>query len=163
MFNKYYKQLCLHAYLIIQHEAEAEDIVQETFIYLWKNNKFNDISGSLNAYLTISVKNACFNRIKKAKQQQDVTSLYAENEYDISDYLLKENANELENKYLEMQTAIEELPAQCKRLFKLVYIEKKKYSEAAAIAEVSVNTVKTQLKVAFVKLREILIKKEKKE
>jgi RNA polymerase sigma-70 factor (ECF subfamily) len=55
-----------------------------------------------------------------------------------------------------VQTVIAQLPEQCKRIFELVCVEGNKYQDAAVIAGVTVNTVKTQLRRAFSKLRESL-------
>jgi RNA polymerase sigma-70 factor (ECF subfamily) len=55
-----------------------------------------------------------------------------------------------------VQGVIAQLPEQCKRIFELVCVEGKKYQEVAVIAGVTVNTVKTQLRRAFTRLRETL-------
>lgn len=49
---------------------------------------------------------------------------------------------------------IEELPFQCRVIFKLVVLEEMKYQEVATYLDLSVNTVKTQMKIAYKILRE---------
>ena len=51
---------------------------------------------------------------------------------------------------------IEELPFQCRVIFKLVVLEEMKYQEVATYLDLSVNTVKTQMKIAYKILREKL-------
>ena len=51
---------------------------------------------------------------------------------------------------------IEKLPLQCKAVFKLVVLEDMKYREVAEALDISVNTVKTQVKIAYKTLRESL-------
>lgn len=62
----------------------------------------------------------------------------------------------LQQVYLRMNAAIEELPQQCREIFRMVHLEKRKYKEAAELANVSVNTVKTQVRIAMGKLRDAL-------
>jgi len=51
---------------------------------------------------------------------------------------------------------IENLPLQCKVVFKLVILEDMKYKDVADSLGISVNTVKTQMKIAYKTLREKL-------
>lgn len=51
---------------------------------------------------------------------------------------------------------IDKLPFQCKIVFKLVVLEEMKYKEVADSLSLSVNTVKTQMKIAYKTLRENL-------
>jgi RNA polymerase sigma-70 factor (ECF subfamily) len=158
LFDKYYKRLYLQACLMVQHEGEAEDIVQEVFIYLWQNNKFDTITSSLNAYLSSCVRNACFNHIKKKQAIQPDRLQVPDDEYSVSEYLLREDAAELDRRYNQMKNAIEQLPPKCKQVFTMVYLERKKYEETAKMLNLSINTVKTQLRVAFEKIKQMIVK-----
>ena len=53
--------------------------------------------------------------------------------------------------------ALNELPAQRQKAFKLVYMENKKYQDAANEMRLSVNSIKTHLKLAVKMLQEKLI------
>ena len=61
-FESYSERLYLYALGFVGNRAEAEDIVQDTFIYLWVNRAKITHSGSLYAYLSRSVKNSCIDR-----------------------------------------------------------------------------------------------------
>jgi RNA polymerase sigma-70 factor (ECF subfamily) len=149
LFAQYYKSLCMQAYLLVKDKGDPEDIVQEVFIYLWKNSKFEQVHSSLGAYLSTSVRNACLQYLEKTQKLETLDLDYA------AHAILPEehDPEELELKYKEMEMAIAELPEQCRVLFQMVHLEKKKYQEVADLMGISVNTVKTQLRIAMNKLR----------
>jgi RNA polymerase sigma-70 factor (family 1) len=152
LFQKYYKSLCIQAYLLLQDEGEAEDLVQDVFVKFWQERKFEVIQQSLGAYLTTMVKHAALNLLKYKSRLNKKERSYQERIAIIE----STNVMEIQEMATMVQSVIAQLPEQCKRIFELVCVEGKKYQEAAAIAGVSVNTVKTQLRRAFAKLRESL-------
>ena len=56
--------------------------------------------------------------------------------------------------------AINSLPVQCREILVLVVFEEMKYSEAAEKLGISINTVKTQMRIAYRELRKKLSKDE---
>ncbi|SMO56268.1 RNA polymerase sigma-70 factor [Solitalea koreensis] len=154
LFDKYYKQLCLQAFILLDNSEEAEDVVQTFFLKLWQEKQYHQIETSLKAYLKSAVRNACLNRIKQRKS-------FTEGSIEDASLLADENSdNVLENKELQNQIekALSSLPDHCRKIFTMVALENKKYQEAADELGVSINTVKTQLKRAFSKMREQMIR-----
>lgn len=152
LFKKYYKLLCLQAILILEDKAAAEDLVQELFVEVWDKKVYRQISQSLKAYLYRSVRNRCFNEIKKNKTVTRRLEDYRE-------YRQKRiEPARLEQRELtaNIHNVLQELPSQRLRAFTLVYMENKKYQEAADEMGVSINSVKTHLKLALQVLRERL-------
>ena len=49
--------------------------------------------------------------------------------------------------------AVEELPERCRLVLKLVVLEDMKYAEVAERLDISINTVKGQMKIAYRELR----------
>jgi RNA polymerase sigma-70 factor, ECF subfamily len=152
LFQKYYRTLCIQAYLLLQDEGEAEDLVQDVFVKFWQERKFEVIQQSLGSYLTTMVKHAALNLLKHKSRVTRKEKTYQER----IDIIENTNVMELQEMAHMVQGVIAQLPDQCKRIFELVCVEGKKYQEAAIIAGVSVNTVKTQLRRAFSRLRESL-------
>lgn len=152
LFNKYYEKLCVQAAFITGDTTVAEDIVQQAFIKFWEQQGDNKVETSLISYLTSMVRFGAVDFIRKEKSMERRLKDYDPFKEGPGD----KDAIELAELSREMNRAIEELPGQCKALFKAVYIEGKKYSEAAEEAGISVNTVKEQLRRAFRKMRERL-------
>ena len=74
-FDLHYKSLCYCAGRLIQNDTEAEDIVSNCFVKLWKSEREVKSNESIKAFLYISCRNACFNylrdlKVKTALQQE---------------------------------------------------------------------------------------------
>ena len=155
-FEKFFKEnyhlACLVALRYLNDEQEAEDIVQETFLYLWEKRAQIKIHQDLKQYVLRAVKNRCINYINRQKQLLQIS----EKEIDIS---LNENPNDnysQEELAMQISKSIEELPPQCKKIFMLAYLENLTYNEIAETLQLSKNTIKTQMGIAYKYLREKL-------
>lgn len=152
LFKKYYKVLCLQANHLLENEVEAEDLVQELFIAFWDKKIYRQVEHSLKAYLYRSVRNKCINKIQKLKVLKQKKQKYK------AFSIRKQDATWVDDREFPtgIYTVLKEFPPQRLRAFTLVYMENKKYREAAEEMGVSINSVKTHLKLALQVLREKL-------
>jgi RNA polymerase sigma-70 factor (family 1) len=153
VFKKYYKALALKAYLMLENQMEAEDLVQNLFISMWEKSQFLSVNTALKAYLFKAVHNQCLMVLRRRKSHQQRLDEYTHTlELATAIEFSSDTANE------EMiQYALEDMPAQRQKAFQLVYLEDKKYKEAATEMGLSVNSVKTHLKLAVKMLQKKLI------
>ncbi|MGV8090542.1 MAG: RNA polymerase sigma-70 factor [Mangrovibacterium sp.] len=150
----YYPRLLLFAIKLTGNKEESEEIVQDVFIRFWLKGSYSHIKFSIKAYLFRSVHNACLNYLKKAKGKE--TNSYAESVFvnetiEFCDPLL---LDELET---AIQKTVEELPAQCKKVFLLHRDEQLTYREIAENMNISVKTVETQISRAIKVLKKSLV------
>lgn len=157
VFNHFYKGLVIYANNFLFDQEASEDAVQEVFISLWENAKNIEIKTSLKAYLYAMVRNKCLNYLKLVKITDDL------NVIDLNSMLVLEEDLDLiseEEKtilYHHILKIVETFPESMQQVFKLKFIENYKYEEIADEMGISVNTVKTQLKRAKVKISESLV------
>lgn len=150
-FQEYMELLYYRALGYVKDPAVAEDIVQEVFIRFWDNRHKLDISTSVPAYLSRSVVNSC----KDHLDHLDVHRRYEE-EYKSAntlEFMDNPDAEELEALRERLNVFIDSLPEKCREIFILACVEGLKYREVAERLDVSVNTVKTQVKSAYTKMR----------
>lgn len=159
LFDSYYSMLCLVAYDMVKSKHLAEEIVDDVFFNLWQKRNSIEINKSIRAYLVRSVKNRSINWLEQTKTERLVMA----NAYDVSlfDEILWDNEYPLGNLLeRELQKKINEavlsLPEHCRQIFLLNRNEDLTYEEIAEKLSISVNTVKTQMKIALAKLREAL-------
>lgn len=155
-FNSYVDQLCNYAFGFVRCKEAAEDIVQDAFIYLWENRAKIAYTGSVYAYLCRAVKNSCIDY----KLHEKVEERYRQ-EMMMSGEVDADEDDNFEELYERLQSIMETLPPKCKEVFVLGCIESMSYKEIADQLDVSVNTVKTQMKTAYKKIKDELGDKDK--
>ena len=142
IFNTYYASLCFFAERMILDKQEAEDIVEETFVKLWRLHANFETMQNIKAFLYITTKNACLNYIKQSdrtnKQQSDLQYMLAQQEDHVLNSLTKAEV------LREVHAAIESLPPQCRKIVRLSFLEGLKNQEIADRLNLSINTVKNQ-------------------
>jgi RNA polymerase sigma-70 factor (ECF subfamily) len=136
-----YYPLCHFADGLLNDVPAAEDIVTEVFVVLWRKHGDFKTLQNIKAFLYISTRNACINYLKKLQRDSEMRSglsKYLSDEY--SEFALNEmiRMEEMQQVY----EVIESLPCQCRRIFKLCYMEGVKNPEIAEKFNISVNTVK---------------------
>jgi RNA polymerase sigma-70 factor (ECF subfamily) len=152
VFRDYYKPLVRYGTTFLKDSDEAEDIVQQVFVSLWEKRTQLDIHTSIRAVLYKSVQNACLNKIKHLKIRNNYTEeLKATVAYeDSSD---PAQVNELNER---IRVAMETMPEQCGRIFKMSRFEQLRYQEIADQLGLSVKTVENQMGKALKIVREEL-------
>lgn len=153
LFQKYYTTLCRYSEGFVGNKAQAEDIVQDTFIYFWEKRCRIELKVSVISCLYTAVR---FRSLRALENQVRLQRHYPR----LSEYLgnlLDSDYSEEEEKEIEkIRTVMQELPPQCLKVFVMSTLEGKKYSEIAAELSISVNTVKTHITKAYKIIREQL-------
>src|ERR1044071_699800 len=158
-YKLHFRPLCYFAERLTNNKHEAEDIAAETFAKLWKIRENFDSPTNVKAFLYISVRNACLNYIKFIKRQnqaqKEMLYLATDSEEDET-FLLEVETSVLHHIYEE----VENLPAQCKKIFKMIFFEGMSTAEIAEALKLSPNTVLNQKARAYRLLRVVLLKKQ---
>ena len=155
VFKTHFKRLHAYAFTILRDEVEAEEMVQQVFFKLWERNESLSLTGSVSSYLYRAVHNESLNYIKhqKVRSNHQLHVAYSmKNE--VEHPAKKVMAGELEKK---IQTALNELPEQCRTIFQMSRFDELKYREIADKLGISVKTVENQMGKALKLLREKLV------
>lgn len=151
LFRLHYRALCAFAVQYVKDIDRAEDLVQDLFFRLWLDRGKLTITSSLKAYLFASVRNRCLNAVKS---QGRVRAL------DEKDDGVLEEDERSEDEHTEriarVHAAVEALPEERRKVFKLCRFEGMKYQEVAERMGISVKTVENQMGKALKTLREEL-------
>ncbi|WP_222101987.1 RNA polymerase sigma-70 factor [Fluviicola chungangensis] len=152
VFRDYYKPLVRYGNTFLKDSDEAEDVVQQVFVSLWEKRTEWEVHTSIRAVLYKAVQNACLNKLKHLK----VRHAYAEDlkaatiPGEVSDPVQVNELNE------RIQQALESMPEQCGRIFKMSRFEQLRYQEIADQLGLSVKTVENQMGKALKIVREEL-------
>ena len=156
LFHQYYQWLCLQVYKITEDWHASEDIVQDFFVKCWQNRASIQIRETFGGFAVVSVRNAALNYLKKEstrlKHETASFSTFSGEEMPSPVSV----PDETEQRYLQIITAINNLPEQRRKAFILSRQHNKKYAEIAVELGISVNTVKMHLRLAYQELRNVL-------
>ena len=146
VFRRYYEPLCFFAARYLHDIQAAEGIVQDVFVRLWESRETLGIQSSLKSYLYASVRNACLNHIK---HENFSTSL--DDEVERPDTAAAQPDIQVESAELAeaLEKAMSALAPKCRQIFAMAKYDGLSYEEIAGILNISINTVKTQLKRAL--------------
>ncbi len=147
LFRSWYARLTLFAYKFLSDKQEAESIVQMVFIKYWEKRKELKIE-SLNNYLMTAVRNSCLNELKRKHHFYPV-----EEQFNIADIGDEEGFDE--ELMGRVESAINEMPPQRQKIFKMGRFEGLKYKEIALRLGISPKTVEVQMGKALKTLREL--------
>lgn len=154
IFHQHYSRLYNYLLLIFRNQLLVEHIAQDIFIYLWENRKTIRIKTSLESYLYSAGRYQAINHLRDARRHERINLRIAET----YDNAVQSPFTILESKELEkiIEDAISTLPERCQQIFRLSREEELQYKEIAEVLHISVNTVETQMGIAFRKLRQAL-------
>lgn len=156
-FDKIYHAYSPGMYAIalryVKDEDQAKDVLQNSFIKLYKSRDNFDPSGSIGAYIKRITINTALDEIRKSKRFESIDETMVLSESD-DEFELENDSNQ---NYEQLLALIQELPDGYRMVFNLFVFENLKHKEIAEYLNISVNTSKTQLLKAKRMLKERLL------
>ena len=140
LFRRYYTGLLFYATRLVG-EDDAEDIVQDVFVEVWRRQDTVEVGEQIQAFLYRSVYTKAINLLKHRAVAENYNA-----EARIENRELR----------LELHRAIGELPDKCQEVFKLSYLHDMKNKDIADVMGISLRTVEAHMYKALKFLRERL-------
>jgi RNA polymerase sigma-70 factor (ECF subfamily) len=152
LFREYYRPLVVYAMKYVRDADAAKEIVQEFFVRLYEKRSSLVIDTSLKSYFYRSVYNSCINYITHMEMRnRHIRNLAMQSENEFSDDQVA--LIELQNRIYK---TVENMPDQCRRIFKMNRFEGLKNEQIAVKLGISKRTVETQISKALRILRKKL-------
>lgn len=154
LVNNYKKQLYFYLWKICGDKMTAEDLFQETLIKVWKGmSRYNEENKFSSWFFSIAHNVAMDNHRKNKKRNNVMTMDDLPEQSDNVTPVTQLDASELKRL---INSAVEELPVQQKRVFLLRQHGNMKFKEIANITGESLNTVLAHMNYAVKKLRKVI-------
>jgi len=154
LYNQYHQPLYHYVLRFVKSPAIAEDVLQDVFLKIWEIRSRIDPELSFKAYLYRICRNSVLKLLKKIAVDENlrvqVMQQFAQSIADADLKLLWQQYEEL------LHAAINRLPPQRQKVFKLCREEGKTYEQVAAELGISRNTVKEHMVLAMKAIREHL-------
>ena len=156
LYNKYKNKIEYFIYNIVKDYQKAEDLAQETFIYVMQDIIKENCS--FKYYIYLKAKYLALNYIKHENKRNEIAEKYLFNkderaEKDIFEIISKEETKK------ELLESIEQLDEKYKNAIYLTNIEELSYKETSKILGETLQNTKKLVYRGKIKIRNILIKK----
>lgn len=154
LVREYQERIYWHIRKMVIDHDEADDLVQEVFIKVWKNvDKFRE-DAKLYTWIYKIATNECLTFLTKKKRRFFLPIGDVENELSGK---IDSNSNITGDEIqLKLQKALLKLPNKQRIVFNMKYFDDLKYVEIAEITETSVGALKASYHHAVKKIEEIL-------
>ena len=155
LFQCYYQPLCQYVYSLLEDKDDAEDVVQELFLKLWKDRGRIVITESASSYLYRMAKNMSLN-FKRSK----ITMESLNENPDLANLTYEETSLETDEFRIALIDCMNQLPKRSKEVLVASRVKGLKQQEIADTLSISVKTIKNMLWISLRKLKECLAEKQ---
>lgn len=143
---------------LIPNYEDAEEIVQETLIRLWRKKETIDSSGNVPSFAMKVAKNLCLDKMRSKHYKKNKVN-FDDLAYEIpSKDAPIEKALEYKDAAAHVFEIMETLPEKWKILIQLRDVEGLSYAEIQEVTGYEVNVIKTTLSRARKRIKENLLK-----
>lgn len=137
-------------------EAEAEEIAQETMIALWrKADRFDPATSGAVAWIYTIARNLRIDAVRRGRRAERMLQ-DIEAEYRPEPAESTESAFSRSQEAGHIELALQRLPAQQSEIIRLSFLEERPHSEIAGLLGIPLGTVKSRVRLAMNRLRELL-------
>ena len=155
LYRHYYQALCNHAIRFVHSKSIAEDIVSEIILQFYVKGTFKGVLSSYRAFLYKSVRNKAYNYIRlEANRSVELGKTYDGNSDAVSQQ--PDSIIQYEELCQEVESALNSLPAKCRKIYLMHRFEDMKYSEIAELLQLSPRTVEVQIRKASQFVKKVL-------
>ena len=151
LYNAFADKFFHFAYAIVHSKETAEEIIEDVFIKVWQKRSHIATIENLVFYLFVTTKNISCNYLRKYNRKKNICL----DELSLPYYYINVSPEDLliTSETLQgINKAINELPPQCRIIFKLVKEDGLKYKDVAALLNLNIKTVENQMGIALKKL-----------
>jgi RNA polymerase sigma-70 factor (ECF subfamily) len=140
---------------LMQDRSEAEDVLQEAFVSVWRRaNRYNSSLGGANTWLTAVVRNRAIDKLRQRREATNTDPLEFERLPDAShgpDARAMASAD-----YLRLERCLEQLDPKYSRSVRAAFFTGATYKELAERGQVPLATLKSWIRRALQQLRTCL-------
>ena len=156
LYERYSGVALAVAYRALEDRAQAEDVVQEAFLAVWRRGATFDVArGSVKAWLLTIVRNAAIDRKRgRCRHQHDEVSI-EDHAYRLSGQdLWADVARQLDRE--QVRAALAQLPAAQRATIELAYFGGLTQAEIAAQTGEALGTIKSRARLGLRRLESAL-------
>lgn len=157
LYDRHAPALLALARRILTGSADADEVLQETFLHVWNNAaRYDPGRSSVSTWLVLITRSRAIDRLRSRKVVERVHE--AAHQENLGDHASPEGVESvfLRERRQRVKAELEKLPPEQRQVLEMAFYDGLSQSEIAARAEVPLGTVKTRTLLAMKKLRSAL-------
>ncbi|WP_293871271.1 sigma-70 family RNA polymerase sigma factor [Flavobacterium sp.] len=154
LYDMYSKSLFSIITNLMNDREEAEDVLQEVFVKIWKNiDSYNESKGRLYTWMLNIARNSTIDKLRSKGFNNSKKNLSSDNFVHLLD-----DSNKLTNRIdsIGLKEFVNKLKPKCIKLIDLLFFKGFTQQEASEELEIPLGTVKTQNRMCMNDLRNFL-------
>lgn len=158
LLNKYQQKIYWHIRRIVIDHDDTDDLVQETFVKVWKNLANFRSDSQLYTWLYRIATNESITFLNKKKLKNNISLDDVGSE--LAETLTSSSYFDGDKIQRKLQEAILTLPEKQRLIFNMKYFDDMKYDEISEVLGTSVGALKASFHIAVKKIESILINQD---
>ena len=156
IIKKYQEKIYWHIRRLVVSHNDADDVLQNVFIRMWKGLEFFREDSQLYTWLYRIANNECLSFLEKQKKNKAV-SLDAMKDEGLSFKVKSEEQFDESKLEWKLQLALQSLPEKQRLVFSLRYFDEMPYEEMSRILETSEGALKASYHHAVKKVESFIL------
>lgn len=158
LLKKYQQKIYWHIRRMVIDHDDADDLVQDVFIKVWKNLLSFRNDAQLYTWMYRIASNECITFLNKKKQKNNVP--LDDVAYELADTLADSSYFNGDQAQRKLQEALLTLPEKQRLVFNMKYYDDMKYEEISDVLGTSVGALKASFHLAVKKIEAFLLSKD---
>ncbi|HEY4322807.1 MAG TPA: sigma-70 family RNA polymerase sigma factor [Mucilaginibacter sp.] len=158
LLKKYQQKIYWHIRRMVIDHDDADDLVQDAFIKIWKNLGGFRSDAQLYTWMYRIATNECITFLNKKKQRNNVS--LDDVAYELADSLADSTYFNGDQAQRKLQEALLTLPEKQRLVFNMKYFDDMKYEEISQVVGTSVGALKASFHLAVKKIEAYLLSKD---
>ncbi|MBD1366854.1 sigma-70 family RNA polymerase sigma factor [Mucilaginibacter sp. ZT4R22] len=150
LLKKYQQKIYWHVRRMVIDHDDADDLVQDVFIKVWKNLPGFRNDAQLYTWMYRIATNECITFLNKKKQKNNIS--LDDVDYELADTLSSSDQFTGDQIQRKLQEAILTLPDKQRLVFNMKYFDDMKYEEMSDVLGTSVGALKASFHLAVKKI-----------
>jgi RNA polymerase sigma factor (sigma-70 family) len=155
IIKKYQEKLYWHIRRMVVEHEDANDILQNMFIKVWKGLENFREDSQLYTWMYRIATNECLTFIEQQKKRKTVS--LSNEETGLSNQLRAEKNFDINKAEWKLQLAMQQLPEKQKAVFNLRYYDEMPYDEMSRVLETSEGALKASYHHAVKKIEDYIL------
>lgn len=155
VIDRYQAKLLRYAHGILKDEDKAEDVVQESFISVYKNINSFDPKRKFSSWIYRIVHNRAISEVRKQRPVFGIELIQNTKDESIDGRMIEKEIDSKKAKEM-IENSLEKIPVKYREVVYLRYFEDYSYEEISDILKIPKSTVGVRITRGLIRLKNIL-------